>query len=80
MYASERQQAIAAQVRARGRVSVTELAERFAVTGETVRRDLGILQRAGSLVRVHGADRIEPFGGAEPCFGVRKISSPVRRS
>ncbi|MFT4088051.1 MAG: DeoR/GlpR family DNA-binding transcription regulator [Gordonia sp. (in: high G+C Gram-positive bacteria)] len=54
MYAEERQQAIAAEVRARGRVSVTDLAARFDVTGETVRRDLTVLGRAGQLIRVHG--------------------------
>ena len=54
MYAEERQQAIATEVRRRGRVSVAELAERYDVTGETVRRDLAVLQRAGHLVRVHG--------------------------
>ncbi|MFT3715020.1 MAG: DeoR/GlpR family DNA-binding transcription regulator [Gordonia sp. (in: high G+C Gram-positive bacteria)] len=54
MYAEERQQAIADEVRARGRVSVADLAVRFDVTGETVRRDLGLLARAGVLQRVHG--------------------------
>lgn len=54
MYAEERQQAIAQLVVARGRVSVTELAEEFAVTTETVRRDLGALERLGLLRRVHG--------------------------
>lgn len=54
MYAEERQQAIAAQVRDRGRVSVAELADHFAVTGETVRRDLAALARQGVLQRVHG--------------------------
>lgn len=54
MYAEERQQAIATEVRARGRVAVTELAQRFEVTGETVRRDLGVLARQGVLHRVHG--------------------------
>ncbi|EGD54022.1 DeoR/GlpR family DNA-binding transcription regulator [Gordonia neofelifaecis] len=54
MYAEERQSAIATEVRSRGRVSVADLAARFSVTGETVRRDLAILQRSGHLVRVHG--------------------------
>ncbi|MGO3328169.1 DeoR family transcriptional regulator, partial [Gordonia sp. (in: high G+C Gram-positive bacteria)] len=49
MYAEERQQAIAAEVRERGRASVAELSERFSVTGETVRRDLTALHRAGSV-------------------------------
>ncbi|WP_132993560.1 DeoR/GlpR family DNA-binding transcription regulator [Gordonia zhaorongruii] len=54
MYADERQRAIANDVRGRGRVSVNDLAERFTVTGETVRRDLAVLQRSGLLTRVHG--------------------------
>ncbi|GAA4641792.1 DeoR/GlpR family DNA-binding transcription regulator [Gordonia humi] len=76
MYAEERQQAIAAQVRERGRVSVTELADRFDVTGETVRRDLAALQRAGSLVRVHGgAVRLDVAAVVdEPDLSVRETS------
>lgn len=54
MYPEERQQAIAAQVAARGRASVAELARALGVTTETVRRDLAVLDRAGALRRVHG--------------------------
>lgn len=54
MYAEERQQAIAQLVTARGRVSVAELAEEFAVTTETVRRDLSVLTRMRLVRRVHG--------------------------
>ncbi|MCB0932960.1 MAG: DeoR/GlpR transcriptional regulator [Mycobacterium sp.] len=54
MYAEERQQAIAAQVIAQGRASVAELAQTYDVTTETVRRDLAVLDRAGTLRRVHG--------------------------
>src|SRR3954471_24250680 len=54
MYAEERQQAIAALVAQSGRVSVAELARRFSVTTETVRRDLSTLERAGLVRRVHG--------------------------
>ncbi len=54
MYPEERQQAIAAQVIAQGRASVTELAQAYDVTTETVRRDLAVLDRAGVLRRVHG--------------------------
>ena len=54
MYPEERQQAIAAQVMSRGRASVTELAQAYDVTTETVRRDLAALDRAGVLRRVHG--------------------------
>ncbi|NUP74464.1 MAG: DeoR/GlpR transcriptional regulator [Sinomonas sp.] len=54
MFAEERQRLIAARVADAGRVSVTELAERFAITTETVRRDLAALEQAGILRRVHG--------------------------
>lgn len=54
MYAEERQQAAAQLVMARGRVSVAELAEEFAVTTETVRRDLSVLERLRLVRRVHG--------------------------
>jgi DeoR family fructose operon transcriptional repressor len=54
LYPEERQQAIAQLVTERGRVSVAEVAERFGVTTETVRRDLAALERAGMLRRVHG--------------------------
>ena len=54
MYPEERQQAIATLVMSRGRASVAELAETYAVTTETVRRDLAVLDRAGMLRRVHG--------------------------
>jgi len=54
VYAEERQQAIADEVRRIGRASVADLAGRFSVTSETVRRDLATLERAGHLQRVHG--------------------------
>ena len=54
MYAEERHQAIAELVASRGRVSVTELADHFDVTTETVRRDLSTLERLKLLRRVHG--------------------------
>lgn len=54
MYAEERQEAIAALVAKRGRVSVLELADEFSVTTETVRRDLSTLERRHLLRRVHG--------------------------
>ncbi|PVG82699.1 D-beta-D-heptose 1-phosphate adenosyltransferase [Nocardioides gansuensis] len=54
MYAEERQQAIAQLVGQQGRLSVARLAEEFAVTTETVRRDLSSLERLGLVRRVHG--------------------------
>ncbi|WP_284979358.1 DeoR/GlpR family DNA-binding transcription regulator [Arthrobacter sp. fls2-241-R2A-200] len=54
MFAEERQQLISELVTERGRVSVTDLAERFSITTETIRRDLAALEDSGSLRRVHG--------------------------
>lgn len=54
MYAEERQQAMADLIAKRGRVSVSDLAEEYGVTTETVRRDLSALERAGIVHRVHG--------------------------
>ena len=54
MFAEERQQLIVELVAASGRASVTDLAERFSITTETVRRDLAALETAGTIRRVHG--------------------------
>ncbi|MDO9496136.1 MAG: DeoR/GlpR family DNA-binding transcription regulator [Nocardioides sp.] len=67
MYAEERQQAIAQLVAARGRLSVNALAEEYAVTTETVRRDLTALERLGLVHRVHG--------GAVPAGALAAIES-----
>jgi DeoR family fructose operon transcriptional repressor len=54
MYAVERRQEIATLVEKRGRGDVTELASRFGVTPETIRRDLTELEQHRFLRRVHG--------------------------
>ncbi|MCC2032413.1 DeoR/GlpR family DNA-binding transcription regulator [Microbacterium allomyrinae] len=54
MYATERHEQIEQLLAEDGRVSVVELAERFAVTTETIRRDLDRMESDGSLRRVHG--------------------------
>lgn len=54
MFAEERYSRITGQVEAEGRVSVAELAARFNITKETVRRDLALLEEGGVLRRVHG--------------------------
>jgi DeoR family fructose operon transcriptional repressor len=69
MYAEERQQAIASLVIANGRASVTELAQAYDVTTETVRRDLAALDKAGVLRRVHG--------GAVPVRALHLVEAAV---
>lgn len=53
-FQSERQDAIAQLALEAGRVEVADLANRFAVTTETIRRDLSELDRRRILRRVHG--------------------------
>lgn len=69
MYAEERQQSMATLISKRGRLSVAQLAEQFAVTTETVRRDLSTLDRMGLVRRVHG--------GAVPASSLTVIEAGV---
>lgn len=66
-----RQSDILAHARQTGRVAVEELAARFAVTVQTVRRDLSALCDVGLLERVHG--------GAVLPSGVTNIAYEERR-
>lgn len=54
MYAAERYRSIVERVRGMGRASVSDLADDLAVTPETIRRDLSVLERQGLVRRVHG--------------------------
>ncbi|WP_410586235.1 DeoR/GlpR family DNA-binding transcription regulator [Amycolatopsis sp. lyj-23] len=72
MYAEERQRIIVERLRVHGRVEVVPLAAEFAVTAETIRRDLTALERMGHARRVHGGaislDRLS----FEPAVGARR--------
>lgn len=73
MYATERHEQIELLLAADGRVSVVDLAERFDVTTETVRRDLDHLESIGALRRVHGgAVGREPASTREPSLAERE--------
>jgi DeoR family fructose operon transcriptional repressor len=54
LFSGERQEEILALIRQEKRVSVTSLADHFAVVGETIRRDLADLENRGLIRRVHG--------------------------
>ncbi|MDN5604650.1 MAG: DeoR family transcriptional regulator, partial [Kocuria sp.] len=54
MFAEERRAEIAKLVSSARRVNGAELARRYEVTMETVRRDLAALEADGRLRRVHG--------------------------
>lgn len=71
MFQSERQREIVTMTLERGRVEVAELADRFGVTTETVRRDLSELQTQQILRRVHGGAVPWETVGFEPLLSVR---------
>jgi len=73
VYATERQELIERLLLDEGRVSVVELARRFDVTTETVRRDLDLLEQAGALRRVHGgAVPLDRASTSEPSLDQRE--------
>lgn len=64
MLATQRREAILAELRGRGGVRIAHLADRLAVSPATVRRDLALLEGTEGAIRVHGgalrAQPIEP--------------------
>ncbi len=73
LLAEQRRAAIAAEVRARGGVRVTDLVLRFGVSDMTVRRDLDALARDGLLEKVHGgAVALGESSAHEPGFEAKR--------
>jgi DeoR family transcriptional regulator, glycerol-3-phosphate regulon repressor len=68
---SPRQSDIVALAKTEGRVTVDDLAERFGVTPQTIRKDLNDLCDRGLLARYHG--------GAMPASGVANFGYEARR-
>ena len=68
---SARQNEIVALARSSGRVAVEELAQRYTVSPQTIRKDLNELCDRHVLTRVHG--------GAIVAFGVENIAYEARR-
>lgn len=68
---SPRQSDIVALAKTEGRVTVDDLAERFGVTPQTIRKDLNDLCDRGMLARYHG--------GAVPASGVVNFGYEARR-
>ena len=80
MYAAERQQWLLDRTRDEGRVDVAVTAEELDVTPETIRRDLGVLERQGLLRRVHGGAIPSDLLGFEPGVGQRDAVAVPRRN
>ncbi|MBR7838584.1 DeoR/GlpR transcriptional regulator [Actinospica durhamensis] len=77
----ERRLRIAALLRRDTRVRVEELADRFAVSGETVRRDLKVLEDRGLARRVYGGAVAVGAGDAAAAgAGAATVEGGARRS
>ncbi len=77
--ASRRQVEIVDWLREKGRVTVEDLATHFAVTPQTVRRDLNDLSDAQMVVRVHGGAMVAS-GVVNLAYEARKlIAGPQKR-
>lgn len=80
MYAEERHRAIVNRALQQERVSVTELAEEFGVTTETIRRDLDALDHRGLIRRVHGgAVAADGFAVLETGLAEREPASAAQK-
>lgn len=81
VFTAERQEAIVELVQTQERAGVRELAERFNVTPETIRRDLNALEQRKLIQRAHGgAVRVERLSFVAPVtdrgdlYGREKLS------
>ncbi len=73
-FARQRHEVIAAEVRRRGSVRVSELAVLLGVSDMTVRRDLDLLDEAGLLRKVHGgATLCDEHSTDEPGFEAKSM-------
>jgi DeoR/GlpR family transcriptional regulator of sugar metabolism len=79
VFAEERQDYIERFVQERSRVRVTELAERFGVSGVTIRKDLAALEQRGALVRTHGGAVAPRRNTPERGFEVRERLRPKEK-
>ena len=70
---SRRQREIASLIRQSGRVAVDELAARFGVTAQTIRRDLGELSDARVITRTHGGAVVASSGVENLAYDARKL-------
>ncbi len=74
MVAESRREAILALARQGSELKVDEMARRFNVSRETMRRDLDLLQSQGLLRRVHGG-ALPTQTGAEAAFRSRLVAN-----
>src|SRR5690606_26348076 len=75
----DRQEQILSELRHHPHVRTSELAARFGVSTETVRRDVDALSRQGLIRRAYGGAAAAPMG-AQPPFGERNLARIEERA
>ncbi|CAG4908466.1 DeoR/GlpR family DNA-binding transcription regulator [Acidithrix sp. C25] len=79
MYPEERHEWIREQIKTNKRVEVLELANDLAVTPETIRKDLDLLETTGILKRVHGGAIVVERLRFEPNLDSRDLTARVQK-
>ena len=72
MLAAERRRIITERIKAVGQVVVSALSAEFAVSEETIRRDLECLERDGIAVRIYGGAVLAGNDRVAPPYSIRK--------
>lgn len=75
---SDRREQIVLELKLRPHVRISEMAERFGVSSETIRRDMDELGRDGRIERQHGGASA-PSHGHQPGFGERRKARQAER-
>ena len=72
MLAAERRRIITERIQATGQVVVSALSAEFAVSEETIRRDLEFLEKEGIAVRIYGGAVLAGNDRVAPPYSIRK--------
>ncbi len=76
---ADRQAQILMELKLRPHVRIADLAERFSVTPETIRRDLGALDGRGQILRAYGG-ATAPFPGTQRDLEARQGTQVAERA
>lgn len=75
----QRQAAILEYLQKQGKCSVEELAQYFDTTGTTIRKDLVILEHAGTVIRTYGGVVLNKENPIRLSI-IKRLSTPTKKS
>ena len=79
MLSDQRQYEITELICREGRASIAQLADRFGVSGETVRRDLSVIAKTGKIRKVHGGAVAVRHPVRDESYAVRQVQSSYNK-